>query len=421
MNLKPSNRIQPSPRAVAMVLALALALLVLPALLAPRADAYVYWTLDSGIGRADLDGTHIDQDFVRLGCPLETRPSKAPPPTFCDPGALAVDASHFYWRSRPTYSPVSDAVARANLDGTGVDRNFISGDWVGGYDIAVDAEHVYWDTGICCSEGTIARANLDGTGAELSFLSFISGYAVTLAVDDAHIYWTNDDGTIGRANLDGTGRNENFIVTVHADDIAVDDAHIYWSDATTTYPMGSIGRANLDGTRVDPDFVSGLDAIPLSLAVDAGHIYWADPKNLAIGRANLDGTGVDGSFIDAGLYPRYVAIDALGHPGTATAKQTQKQKGKQIRVKVKVTAEEELTAEASGKIKVNRAYKLKPKTAQVAVGHTETLKLKPKKAHGKKIARALERGEKAKAKATVNLTDQAGNSTTEKLRVRLKR
>ena len=38
----------------------------------------------------------------------------------------------------------------------------------------------------------------------------------------------------------------------------------------------------------------------------------------------------------------------------------------------------------------------------------------------RKIAAALKRGEKAKAKVTVKLTDPAGNRETEKLRVRLK-
>ena len=84
-------------------------------------------------------------------------------------------------------------------------------------------------------------------------------------------------------------------------------------------------------------------------------------------------------------------------------------------------AKEQLTAKASGKIKVNPTYKLKPKKAKLAAGQTKTLKLKPKKAQAKRIAGALKRGKKATAKLTVKLTDQAGNSETEKLSVRLKR
>ena len=176
---------------------------------------------------------------------------------------------------------------------------------------------------------------------------------------------------------------------------------------------------------------------PVELAVDAEHIYWVDRGvydsaddefTSTIGRADLDGTNADLDFIPvrAGLlqHPGGLAVDGLADTdlaGTASAARTQRQSGKRIVVRVKVKAKEQLTAKASGKIKVNPTYKLRPKKVQVAAGKTKTLKLKPKKATAKKIATALKRGEKAKAKLTVKLTDRAGNSETEKLRVRLKR
>ncbi len=79
-------------------------LLVLPMALAPRAEAYVYWNNESGIGRANLDGTAIDESFIVLGHP--------------GAGSVAVDARHIYWIQR-------DGIGRAKLDGTGVDRRFI--------------------------------------------------------------------------------------------------------------------------------------------------------------------------------------------------------------------------------------------------------------------------------------------------------
>ena len=73
-------------------------------------------------------------------------------------------------------------------------------------------------------------------------------------------------------------------------------------------------------------------------------------------------------------------------------------------------------------MEINPTYKLRPKTMKVAKGRAKILKLKPKnKAQAKKIAAALKRGEKATAKVKVKLTDRAGNTETEKLRVRLKR
>ena len=47
------------------------------------------------------------------------------------------------------------------------------------------------------------------------------------------------------------------------------------------------------------------------------------------------------------------------------------------------------------------------------------MKLKPKQKHAKKIAKALKRGKKAKAKLKVKLFDGAGNRETEELRVKL--
>ena len=57
-----------------------------------------------------------------------------------------------------------------------------------------------------------------------------------------------------------------------------------------------------------------------------------------------------------------LAVDALTDPraeGNARAPGTQRQTGRRIVVKVKVQAKEELTAKATGKIKVNPTYKLR--------------------------------------------------------------
>ena len=151
-------------------------------------------------------------------------------------------------------------------------------------------------------------------------------------------------------------------------------------------------------------------------------VWWFD--NGRIGRANLDGTNVDPDFVSLPRdVPQFLAVDALTDTvaGEASAAKTQRQRGKRIVVTVRVKAKDRLTAKATGEIKVNPTYELKPKKVRVAAGKSKTLKLRPKKTKAKKIARALKRGEKAKAKVTVKLTDPAGNRETEKLRVRLKR
>ena len=180
---------RPAPRG-ALVLAVTLAL-------APRAEAYVFWT-NSGdtIGRANLDGTGVDPSFITL---VGANPYLS---------GVAVDARHVYWSDFNT-----GAIGRANLDGTGVDREFITGAGPTPSGVTVDGGHVYWT-----NPDGIGRANLDGTGVDRSFISGGSFLGVSEprgpAVDAAHIYW-GDIGpaptTIGRANLDGTGVEGSFI------------------------------------------------------------------------------------------------------------------------------------------------------------------------------------------------------------------
>ncbi len=108
--------------------------------------------------------------------------------------------------------------------------------------------------------------------------------------------------------------------------------------------------------------------------------------------------------------------------GSASAAKTQKQKGKKIVVKATVIADENLTANASGAIKAGKSYKLRPQSKTLSSGQSAALTLKPAKSKDtKKIAKALKKGKKAKAKLSVKLTDGAGNTKTTKLSMKVKR
>src|SRR5687767_11127851 len=92
--------------------------------LASHAGAYVYWTQGGSdtIGRANLDGGAVDQNFIAA----------------VDPSRIAVDAQHVYWTNG-----VSGTIGRANIDGSGINQNFITGA-SNPAGIAVDAEHIFW-------------------------------------------------------------------------------------------------------------------------------------------------------------------------------------------------------------------------------------------------------------------------------------
>src|ERR1044071_9081893 len=107
-----------SPAAARAALALA-ALVILALALAPRADAGVYWTNQTGmaIGRANDDGAAVNPAL--LG-------------GVSAPCGVASDGAHIYWTDRADRS-----IGRANVDGTAVNRRFITG--VDGCALAVDA------------------------------------------------------------------------------------------------------------------------------------------------------------------------------------------------------------------------------------------------------------------------------------------
>jgi virginiamycin B lyase len=286
----------PKSKIAVLVVALLLALTG-----ASSADAAVYWGNAVGpvfgvpgttIGRANNDGTGINQNFIGGAS---------------TPSAVAVDAAHVYWIN----DDFNQSIGRANLDGTGVNQRFITG--VNAGTLAVDGAHIYWSDVV--SGDRIGRANLDGTGVQQAFITgahLPSG----IAVDRAHVYWTNSDThAIGRANLDGTGVNQSFFdvggVRRRPTGLAVDAAHLYWADINAT----AIGRANIDGTGVNPEFVQAGD-LPFGVAVDSAHIYWTNqfpsPDGLSggtIGRANLDGTGVTQTFLTGLADPIGVAVD----------------------------------------------------------------------------------------------------------------
>jgi virginiamycin B lyase len=278
------------------VLAFAMALAVIACgCFAARAGAFVYWSDQGGsIGRANLDGTGVNDTFITAG---ETGAAF----TF----GIAVDGQHIYWDD----SSADSSIGRANLDGSDPDDSFITlATRTDPEGVAVDGQHIYWDN---TNLDTIGRANLDGTGVENSFIpSSATSSPDALAVDGQYIYWANMNGdTIGRANLDGSDPDESFITDSDSPGptgLAVDGQHIYWSSRTA----GAIFRANLDGT--DPVDIAENQSFPLGVAVDGQHVYWANMNGGTIGRENLSGVVIPfSSFITGASGPTAVAVDAL--------------------------------------------------------------------------------------------------------------
>lgn len=109
--------------------------------------------------------------------------------------------------------------------------------------------------------------------------------------------------------------------------------------------------------------------------------------------------------------------------GEVLAKGTQTQTGKAGKKKGKRRAASATVEIAKRKAKKGKKLKLKlkPARALLQAGQTKTLKLKPKgKKSAKKLKRTVKKGAKAKAKINVTFTDAAGNTSREKLSLKLK-
>jgi sugar lactone lactonase YvrE len=250
--------------------------IVMLAFAVTQAQGYVYFADDFGgsIGRADLDGSNVNLDFVTGAGDVE---------------GIAVDGEHIYWTNRSF-----GTIGRADLDGTNVEQSFITGASVP-IGVAVDGQHVYWASSEVFR--SIGRANLDGTHLEQEFVQG-AGSPLGLAVAGEGLYWSSDN-EIRKAGVDGTGID---VVTSEATvpvGVAADGEHVYWASFGSNGSGGTIGRTGLDGTNGDPSFIAGSSS-PLGLALAGKHIYWTSSGaggREIVARANLDGTNVDPHLI----------------------------------------------------------------------------------------------------------------------------
>jgi hypothetical protein len=172
-----------------------------------------------------------------------------------DPSIPAVEAPSIDRPAGPLVATHSSTIGRANLDGTGVDQAFITGasDPCG---VAVDAGHVYWaNTGDYAAGGlaaTIGRAGIDGSNPDQQFIADARrSWSCGIAVDAGHVYWGSGVYTVGRAALDGSTPAPGWLAIERSPcGIAVDGGHVYWASGI----LLGIGRAGLDGTGADPYF-----------------------------------------------------------------------------------------------------------------------------------------------------------------------
>ena len=215
----------------------------------------IYWTVSNDkIQRANLDGSSIENIVTGLGVN-----------SFI---ALEVNNNRIYWSEESSPGRIS----RANLDGTNptalITANadvkypkFIALD-------LVNNKIFYRSNTPANTDYMVRRANLDGTGIEANYITGQLNTGIEgIAVDPtgSRIYWAGENSDdISRANLDGTGVTQLIAGLDHPRGIALDlfNNKIYWCDAGTN----KIQRANIsDGSAVE-DIVTGLNS-PVGITI----------------------------------------------------------------------------------------------------------------------------------------------------------
>jgi len=208
---------------------------------------------------------------------------------------LAVDTVNgkIYYTDFEDDSTPNGKVWRMNLDGTNFET-IVSG-ITDPYSIAVNvaAGKIYWAD----DDGNISRANLDGSGLERQFISVSGGGMRAIAFNSKtnKIYFydvSNDELLV--ANADGTGQ-EVLIAGVYGYGIFVDEVNskLYFQDSYEDALM----QSNLDGTGI----VKIADATDRAYGIGVDYItkkiYWSNRNGGSINRSNLDGTKVELNFL----------------------------------------------------------------------------------------------------------------------------
>lgn len=177
---------------------------------------------------------------------------------------VAVDAvgGKVYWTGE-------SSIWWANLDGT-IPQDIGPVDSINPVAIALDRDNnkIYWTDLVGPGLATIRRADLNGSNPVTIVTGLTEPLGLAVDPEGAKIYWTEaSTQRIQRANLDGSGV-EDLVVgldTPTSIDLDLSEGKMYWTDSASTGQVNRIQKANLDGSN--PEVVISNVGFPWGISV----------------------------------------------------------------------------------------------------------------------------------------------------------
>lgn len=296
------------------------------ALFTASASADIFWAASENnlsttppsmvaqIGKSSSDGLTVNQVLVSLGAGRIA------------PG-LAANSTNVFWNDSEIggMGLPATSLGSALVDGTG-STTLLDPTADMSLGVAIDSNYIYFPVRIENVSGppsaAIARANLNGTGLVENWLplgdSSSVGSVMGVAVDSNYIYWSvsgaiapgesgDGIGKIGRANLNGTGVNASFITGLTRPfQLAVTANYLFWGHFGTSVGGSfvqptTVGRADVGGTNATDSFITGLTR-SYAVAADSTYVYFGGNTG-RIGRATHAGSDQNLNFIDVAAQP----------------------------------------------------------------------------------------------------------------------
>jgi hypothetical protein len=274
-------RIRPTSHVLRRAAVALVAVAVTVPLIAARADAYIYWSMNPGAGGGRVGqalNTGTVANYTLLGGLFGAT-------------AMAVDSQNIYWGNG------SEGIGQAGLDGSNVQRNFVPAFFTANA-IAVDSTkgtgYIFWADQNHSQIGRATITNGELVSFNTAWLS-IPATASSIVVDPVNkvVYWTVNlgpgGGTIGKVNEDGSGYQPYWLSQLFAaQGLTSDGTYLYWVNGS-----GVIGRVKMDGTGLIPNYITSARVgykygsavtTPSPILVSGGYLYYADLVDGYLGR-----------------------------------------------------------------------------------------------------------------------------------------